>query len=528
MMIRQIKTLTKLELCNLFNWNAYRFCKDKQARKKANLLLVVYGILIFMLLFYMGGLSYGLIYLRMAEVVPAYLITIASLLIFFFGIFKAGSILFKQNGYDILCSLPVSRSAIVVSRFLRMYVENLALAAVVLVPGFAVYAWMLHPNASFYFTGFMGMLFVPLAPIAGAAFIGALVTGISSRMKHKSLVASGLCLLVVLGIMLGSSKLSSLEGNISTDMLKELSTTVSTLLKQLYPPAVWLGDAILGGNFLSCLANGMLFLILFLSVIALVSMNFHSICRMLYSTSAKHNYQMETLQKESVMLALCKRELKRYFSSSVYVTNTIIGPIMGTVFAGALLFVDMDAFTKTLPIAMDLRAAIPFVLAGIFSMMTTTATSISMEGKNWWIVRTLPLSTKDILDAKILMNLVLVLPFYLLSEVLMCVALKPGILEFLWLLFIPAIIIVFSCVYGITINLLFPVLNWESEVSVVKQSASSLIGGMGGFLFALVCAVPVMLLPSVYSDIVALLICVMLAVLTIVLYRRNNRAKLPE
>uniref|UniRef100_UPI004057028B hypothetical protein n=1 Tax=Acetatifactor sp. TaxID=1872090 RepID=UPI004057028B len=527
-MFKQIRILTKLELCNLFGMNVYRHIKDKTAKKKAFFLLAVYGILILLLWGYMGGLSYGLYFLGLAKLIPAYLITIASLLIFFLGIFKAGSIIFQPNGYDILCSLPVTRTAVVVSRFLRMYVENLALGAAVLLPGIMVYAWFETPSLSFYITAVPGILFLPLLPLTAATFIGALITGISSRMKHKSLVSSGLCMLVILAIMLGCSQLASLESTLNMDMLKELSVTISTLLEQLYPPAAWLGNAIVAGDFIACLSCCGLFFVLFTVVVALIAANFHSICRMLYSTTAKHNYKMETLTQNSILVALCKRELKRYFSSSVYVTNTIIGPIMGTIAAGAFLFVDMESITKALPISLNLQPAIPIFMASVFCMMTTTATSISMEGKNWWIVRTLPLSTKQILDAKIAMNLILVLPFYLIAEVLLCIALKPGGLAFLWQLTLPAIIICFSCVYGITINLIFPVLNWDNETSVVKQSASSLIGGMGGFLFALLCAVPVMLVPESYSHLVRLGIGILFSVLTLILYRKNNLTKLPE
>lgn len=81
------------------------------------------------------------------------------------------------------------------------------------------------------------------------------------------------------------------------------------------------------------------------------------------------------------------------------------------------------------------------------------------------------------------MNLLLILPFYVLSELLLIFALKPGAGELLWLILIPAEIILFSCVYGITVNLHFPVLEWESEVRIVKQSASAMLGEWAGLFW---------------------------------------------
>lgn len=527
-MLTQIKSLARLELCNIYNLNVFRFTKDKKAKRKSIAMLILWCFLLSILCFYIGGLVYGLILLGLSDIVPAYLFTISSLLIFFFGIFKAEGVFFRKNGYDFLCSLPVTPAAIIISRFFRMYVENLGITLAILLPGCAVFAWLAHPDSFFYLSGTFGLLFLPLAPTTAATLIGVLVTGISSRMKHKSLATSGLTISVILVIILGSSKLSTLESSITLELMKNLSVTVLELLEKIYPPAVWFGTAVIHHNLKKYLMYIGLSISVFIIVIFLICENFHSICRKLYSTTAKHNYQMETLKKNSVLHSLCKREFQHYFSSSIYVTNTIIGPIMGTVLSGMLLFTDVDSITEVIPLSIDIHGLIPFALAGIFCMMTTTAASISMEGKNWWIVKSLPLTTKQILDAKVLMNLLLILPFYVISEVFLIAAFKPGFIDIIWLLLIPALLILFSCIYGITINLHFPVLNWENETAIIKQSTSSVLGGMGGFLLAFLCIVILILFPGSYSNLVKSVICILLLGITIWLYQKNNRTNLQE
>ena len=126
-MIKQIKHLVKLQLVNLYGINVFRFTKDKTEQKKKIALAAAYVLLIVMGIFYVSGLTYGYIILGLSDMVPAYLIMISSLLILFFSFFKAGSVIFQRNAYDILASLPISQTAIVVSRFIRMYVENLLL-----------------------------------------------------------------------------------------------------------------------------------------------------------------------------------------------------------------------------------------------------------------------------------------------------------------------------------------------------------------------------------------------------------------
>ena len=87
MMPKQLKTLIKLELCNLYGWNVFRFTRDKKEKRKKQALMLTWAVVILLMLFYVGGLSYGLIFLGMGRIVPAYLIFICSIVIFFFGIF---------------------------------------------------------------------------------------------------------------------------------------------------------------------------------------------------------------------------------------------------------------------------------------------------------------------------------------------------------------------------------------------------------------------------------------------------------
>lgn len=527
-MMKQIKTLTKLQLQNLYGLNVFRYTKDKKKKKTTMGLGVVWAVLIVMITVYIGAAVFGYVYLGMGEIVPAYLIMLSSIIILAFAIFKARSVIFQENAYDILCSLPVSQTAIVVSRFLRMYVENLLLTLLVMVPGIVVYGVMVKPTLSFYFIGAVVTVFVPLIPITMATFLGALVTAVASRMKHKSLVSAVLSIGIVVGVLGSTGQMAVMEEEFSIEMIQNLSGILTQVIEDIYPPAIWLGNAMVKGDILTgllCVLGG---LAAFVVTIALVSAKFHEICRGLYSTNAKHNYKMEQLKKTSVLGTLYKREAKRYFASSIYVQNTIVGPILAVVFAVAVLGVGLDTIQQAMEIPLDISGCVPVLLVGIFSMMTTTCTSVSMEGKEWWIVKSLPIRTKDLLDSKLLFGLSLYLPFWFVAEILLIIALRPGFMELVWLVLLPFILMVFSQVFGLTINLKMPVFDWENEVSVVKQSASSAIGGLGGFVMILICMVPVLLVPAEYSNLVKGALCVVFAGVTWILYKKNNKVNLQE
>ncbi|MBQ7858506.1 MAG: hypothetical protein IJ347_00005, partial [Faecalibacterium sp.] len=253
---------------------------------------------------------------------------------------------------------------------------------------------------------------------------------------------------------------------------------------------------------------------------------FHSVCRRLQTTDAAHDYRMSTQRQTSVVVALCRREWKRYLSSGVYLTNTIIGPVLGTALSVAVWLGGVEKLMPSLPLAVDLGELIPFLIAGTFCTMPPSAVSLSMEGRQWWIVKSLPLSGKTILDAKLLMNLTLELPFYLLSEFVLIMALRPDFVQLIWLLVIPAVLILFCCVFGLSVNLRLPLLQWNSEAEVVKQSASALLGGLGGLLMAILGVVLVLVVPQAYINPVKGLYVAVLVLLTTILYRHNNRVDL--
>jgi hypothetical protein len=70
------------------------------------------------------------------------------------------------------------------------------------------------------------------------------------------------------------------------------------------------------------------------------------------------------------------------------------------------------------------------------------------------------------------------------------------------------------------------VFDWENEVSVVKQSASMLVGGLVPFLVMLILTFGVMLIPAQYTNLTMILLCLGLGIATFILYRKNSRVDL--
>ena len=530
--MRQIKILTALELRNLYGFNVIRHMKDPDQKKKTKVFIGIIAFLLLVVLSYIVSLCAGLGVLGASALIPAYLIAIASFFILFFDVFKIGGVIFRRNGYDIMTAFPLSNGAVVVSRFLRMYVESMLVCALIFVPGFAVYAVFEKPMSQTYLLAVWVMLVAPVLPLAVAVFVGTLITAVASRMKHKSLAEAGLSIAVVVGVLALSSRLGGMEEEFTLEMLGRFSELATKAIQNIYPPALVLGNAVAEGKALPVLLFTAVSLVVATGVMGLIKIKYHTIFQSLYTVTAKHDYRLGTLKTNSIKKTLLIREARRYFASGPYVSNTIIGPVLCASMGVALLFIDLDTelaqITSQMPVAMNIKAALPMLLAAVMAMMNAVCISVSMEGKEWWILKTLPVASETILNRKLLFNLLLIAPFFVVAQICVISAWKPRGIDAVVAILLSGLLVVFSCVFGLWINLLFPKLDWENETVAVKQSAASFLGGIGGVLVTLLFVLPVIFIPQMYYGLVCLAEIVLSGIMISVIYAKISSADLSK
>ncbi len=99
-----------------------------------------------------------------------------------------------------------------------------------------------------------------------------------------------------------------------------------------------------------------------------------------------------------------------------------------------------------------------------------------MEKQNFYMLKTLPLSEKEILNSKLKLNILLVLPSVIFF--LIVIYLK-GYIKFYdayLLLFYSCFLNLFVSMYGLIVNLKFPMFDALNDQIIVKRSISVLIG----------------------------------------------------
>ncbi len=485
---RQIRLLTGLFLRSLFGFNEFRFTGDKKKKSRYLLMGAAWLMVVFMLVSYVCGASYGLIVAGAGELAVAMPVVCVSVIIFFFTMIKAGPVLFDNRAFEKQIALPVELRAIIVSRFLSMYLTNLLLTMLVMIPGMAVYGLMEEPGIVFYLYGLAGSLFVPLLPLTAASVAGALIAGIGSRWKQKNLAMILLTMVLVCGILVGSfgmsDGISRMDEGALEEMLLQITPALKAGVRRIYLPALWLSGAMVEGRFSQLLLFATVPLGGFVIFLEILRPFYTKICSLLGESAAgnRKNLSLKALKEKSFLRSMTERELRHYFSSVVYVTNTMVGAMMMVILAVGTAVMGKEAIDGLLGVEGIAERTIPVLLGMLPAMMPLTACSISMEGKQWWMMQTFPVSEKALARSKVLADLLVVFPFYLVSELALLIALKPDMGDIVSLVTVPAAYILFSARLGLAINRRFPVFDWENETRAVKQSTSVFLTVLAGMI----------------------------------------------
>jgi len=481
---RRIRLLTEVSLRNLFGLNEFRFTKDKKKKSRYCLMGAVWFMVFFMLVSYVCAVSYGLIFMGAGELVPAMLIMCVSVIIFFFTMIKAGPVLFDNKAFEKQIALPVEVRAIIVSRFLSMYLTNMLLTVLVMIPGMIVYGLTEKPGVTFYLYGLTGSLFLPFLPLTAASVAGALIAGIGSRWKRKNLAMILLTMLLVCGILVGSFGMSRMDESVMEETLWQLTSGLKEGIESIYPPALWLSEAMTEGKLSLLMLFAAVPLGIFAVFLEILSHFYGKICRLLSEgrTGTREGCSVKALKAKSLLRSMTERELRRYFSSVVYVTNTMVGELMMVLLAIGTGVMGKEAADGLLGAEGVAERALPVLLGMLPAMMPMTACSISMEGKQWWMMQTFPVPERVLMRSKVLADLLVVLPFYLASELVLILTLKPDVGSTVSLFAVPAVYIIFGARAGLSINRRFPVFDWENETRVVKQSTSVLLAVVAGMI----------------------------------------------
>lgn len=421
---------------------------------------------------------------------------VTTIIIVMEGSYKAIDLLFKPRDNDMLLAMPIRRSTIVFTRMIKFYLFEMVYCLIFLLPAVIAYAMNVPAEPSFYLVATTMILLVPVIPIAISCLIGLVIASISGKFKHKTLWQ----VVLSFAILFASVGLVFVFNNPSSNIDGREIIAISDRVTEFYYPA----SAFVRLTSHFDIFEYLLFVVINAVILVATALIIGRFCFKIITKLDTVSYVKKTVTnynftKRSQTFAMVRKELTRYFNTPVLLMNTAIGLVFFLVAVGILCF-QFDNVAKSMissmedfPLSIDeLRSYLPGVtlaMVAFASLLTCiTATMISLEGRAFNVLKTLPISGLKVIMTKVLAAMLLIVPVTLIGSLVMAVRFQFGIIETVLVLVGVIAMPLVTELIGILINLKYPQFDADNDSVVVKQSASVMVAtflGLGMVLFTI-------------------------------------------
>lgn len=425
------------------------------------------------------------------------------------SVFTTQSQLYDAKDNQLLLAMPIPPETVLLSRMIPLLLMNLLFTAVVMVPAIIVYAAFIDLSVTGILFQLVNMLAVTLLAQALACILGWFLHLMLSKI-HKS-VASIVYLVLFLCVYF-------LAVSHAQDILNAMITN-SELIAHTFSSWVWPLYA-MGAGCAGSIAHSIVLPLISAAVFAIVyrflSATFIKSASRTNLSSKKRKLNLTQAKQTSPIEAVIRKELKKFLGTPIYLTNNGMGILMMLValVAGIVM---RGQIMDTLSLLPELGEMIPLLICSVCSFMISTmcisTPSVSLEGKNIWILKSLPISEKDILLAKLGLHNRLTIPVSCAAGGILAAVYGCDLPGILLCATVPGLLALLSGLVGMVAGLRWARLDYISEAYPCKQSVSvavTMFGIMGlplvlGLLYFLVFYSA--LSPTAFLGLCALILC---------------------
>lgn len=519
-------TLLKILLKSSSQWNIYKYSKDKKKRGRVVGNAIGFSMLHLLLIGFCVTTTIGYGRMGVIDAAPILCALVLSLLSFVFTLFKSNGYLFNFKEYDMLMSLPYEPKEIASAKFLYMYCHSIPMYTEISLSIMIVYGAYRHPAIIVYPIWILLSLFVPVIPMVIAAFLGFLVAKISSGFRMKNIIQTILLLVLVIAAFALQILSQTMINQENVDILMDNIVEKTQTIGDVYFPAGWFSNAIVRKSILDILLLLFVTVDVYVLFIMIVGASYRALNSALQSHARVKKYEMTSMKRNSVYKAIVFKEYKRFTGSSIYMVNAGLGEILSILFGIATLIFGFDdivsVVTKGAPINTSiLYPAIPLIVYFFIGMVATTAISPSLEGKNYWIVQSLPIEKKALYQGKMLFNMCLTVPPALFAILCICISAHVPIASVILYIILGVALCAFSTTWGCVCGLKHMRLDWENEIEIVKQSAAVTTYLLPNMFATMGLIVLVVFLGNIMNaNLIMVVLTVVVSALTLLSYRK--------
>lgn len=506
------KLLSLLKATMSQDMSLFRIKARNESRARKIVLPIVLALLVmFSVGSYVAILAEELAPSHLTYIVLTIFIMVTSLLTIIEGVYKSQGILFEARDNELLFSLPITQSKIFFIRIFKLITFQFLYNSLFMLPAIIVYAMYEKTNVSFYLISTVMLVLLPIIPTILGCIFGYIIKGLSAKFKARNIMQVLFTSLILLGIFYVSFNMQGMVANIVQN-----ANSIQEIITKIYYPA---------GLYINLIQNfNILDLVTLLAINIVPAFVFVYVASIFYfkinsKLGEKGNGNKKvgvakttekTYRVRTQLSGLIHKEMKRFFSSPVFMVNAGFGMVLmiAVTFALSINFDGMinsmmQGMETEIPIPIgEIKNMMPKVFYGfvvfISCMTSITSSMISLEGKSFNITKSLPVETEKILLSKVLTSNILSIPIFLICDVIFFIAFKVAIIDIVFILLASIVMPTLTALIGILMNLKYPKMNATSDTEVVKQSMSSMLSVFMG-MFVAILSIAIMIMGNNYN-----------------------------
>ncbi len=384
------------------------------------------------------------------------------------SVFTTQSQLYDAKDNYLLLSMPIPAGKILLSRMIPLLAMNLVFAGAVMIPAMVVWAVWIEFSLTALLCQIAALLGVVVLAQAIACLLGWLLHLLLRKMNKS--FASMLYMVLFLGIYF---YVYSQANTVMTAMAQNGEAIANALEAWAWPlyamgKGCWDAPALLPVFLAICAA-------VFGLVCWVLSKTFLKSATASAASRKRRKLEFKGLQARSPLRAVLDKELGKFLGTPVFLTNMGLGVVMLVVLAiaGICFRGELMPLIDLLGLGPDMTALLICAAISYLScVICISAPTVSLEGKSLWVLKSLPISSRDVLLGKLGLHLVLAVPAGCFAGLVLSVTYGCTLPGILLCILVPGLLGLLSGLIGMLAGLKWARFDYISEAYPCKQSAA--------------------------------------------------------
>jgi len=468
------------------------------------------------------------------------------LITLFFGLFQVIGNLYFAKDAQFLSSLPIKQYTVFAVKLTLTLIYELITLLPFALGALIIFGIKTSANLWFYLKSIPIIFTLPIIPMLISTLFAMFFMRFTALSKYRDFLTIVGSILLFVAIMYANQKinymfLSSKTEEIMSGLLKG-SINLSDIIGSVFPPVILATKAILntGMSWMPSMIIYLLSTAVFVFIIILLS------TKVYYKGLTAQNETAQPLGKakrpirgkqQGIITSVFIKEWRMLLRIPVYaingLTSVFILPIMIFIMAGnnSIQEANIGQILNMLKDGKDMLSVL--IITAMFSFIVginpAASTVYSREGENYYFLKSLPISQRQLLTGKLLFSISIDILAIILTAATLYYFLPLAVWNYIGAIILSLLISIATSALNIAVDFKNPKLEWTSHQQAIKQNFNSLIGMLLSLALLIVLGfISAFLYQKIENQIILLitiltLFTIITAALVALLYKLTNK-----